>query len=104
MQSLRLFIAVKYSVTVIIKEEKNTCWIFQNLTLYCDNFCMPVLLNIFIRSWRKCVTHISKEKLSLDDIIVDHLGIKFRKQDTTAGTGCNQVVGFTEKNLSEVTL
>lgn len=92
----------------IIKGEKNACWIFQNLfTLLCivTVFACLCFFNIFIRSWRKSVTHMSKENLSLDDIIVDHLRIKCRKQVTTAGTGCNQVVGFIKKNLlNDVTL
>ena len=35
---------------------------------------MLVLFYIFMQSWRKPVTHISREKLSLDDIVVSHLG------------------------------
>ena len=53
MQNLRLFIAMKYSVKVIINGEKNTHWIFflnLFLILYFDSFCMPVLFTIFIRS------------------------------------------------------
>lgn len=61
------------SMKVIIKGRKIYVGFFK-IFLYYDNFCRLVVFHIFIRSWRKPVTHISRERLSLDGIIVNHLG------------------------------
>lgn len=73
---------------VIIKGRKIYVGFFK-IFLYYDNFCRLVVFHIFIRSWRKPVTHISRERLSF--IGWHHCQsswIKCRKQVTSAGTGC----------------